>query len=82
MFLCKTSALEMADSKLRYQGLSYDEMLSDMKDVFMSGKTKACKWRISQLKAIINMLDTERTRLCDALFKDLRKVLLFIHQFN
>jgi len=40
----------------------------------VSGRTKKLEWRRSQLKQMLRMLDEQKDALCEAVYKDLRKV--------
>ena len=57
--------------------LNYEPMVAGMREVFMTGRTKLKSWREEQLKAILRMLTENSLELCDALYKDLKKVLTF-----
>ena len=46
-----------------------------MHSVFNSGRTKSIEWRKRQLEAIIRMIDEKEDEMCDAMKKDLNKVL-------
>ena len=52
----------------------YGGMVAQMREVFMTGRTKDKRWRESQLKAIVRMLTEQQQRICDALDRDLKKV--------
>ncbi|GFO26822.1 aldehyde dehydrogenase, partial [Plakobranchus ocellatus] len=52
---------------------SYGQMIKDMRSVFMSGKTKSLEWRVTQLKAIINLIDENTEKICATLYEDLHK---------
>ena len=45
------------------------------RSVFNSGRTKSIEWRKRQLEAIIRMIDEKEDEMCDAMKKDLNKVL-------
>ena len=49
-------------------------MMSAMRKVFASGRTLPYEWRMTQLRAMVDMLEKEEPRLLEALWKDLRKV--------
>lgn len=51
----------------------YNQIVSSMRDVFMSGRTKDLTWRKAQLKALLTLLDEKRETICEVLHKDLRK---------
>ena len=46
-----------------------------MRSVFNSGRTKSIEWRKRQLEAIVRMIDEKEDEMCDAMKKDLNKVL-------
>ncbi|RUS87729.1 hypothetical protein EGW08_004475 [Elysia chlorotica] len=52
---------------------SYGQMITDMRSVFLSGKTKSEKWRSTQLRAIVNLIEENAQKICDALQADLHK---------
>ncbi|XP_070204918.1 aldehyde dehydrogenase family 3 member B1-like isoform X2 [Littorina saxatilis] len=52
---------------------NFGKMISDMRVVFRSGRTKGVEWRVAQLTALLKLLDDNTDNLCDALYKDLRK---------
>ena len=45
------------------------------RSVFNSGRTKSIEWRKRQLETIIRMIDEKEDEMCDAMKKDLNKVL-------
>ena len=49
-------------------------MVSDMRIVFRSGRTRALEWRLGQLRALLKLMDENQDKLCDALYQDLHKV--------
>jgi aldehyde dehydrogenase (NAD+) len=51
----------------------YSELVAKQRVYFRSGKTRQLSWRKEQLQQVINMLETEAERMCEALHKDLRK---------
>ncbi|XP_045176730.1 aldehyde dehydrogenase, dimeric NADP-preferring-like isoform X3 [Mercenaria mercenaria] len=52
---------------------NYSEVVTSMRSVFRTGRTKNVEWRRSQLMALLKLLDDNRERLSDALKKDLNK---------
>lgn len=48
-------------------------MLQSMRGVFRSGRTKTLKWRMSQLKSLLSLVEENEKLLCDALYQDLHK---------
>lgn len=54
--------------------LSLCQMVSDLRTVFRSGRTRAFEWRLQQLKGLLSLMEENQDKLCDALYKDLHKV--------
>lgn len=52
---------------------SYGQMIQDMRSVFMTGKTKSERWRSTQLRALVNLIEENSDKLCAALQEDLHK---------
>jgi len=57
-----------------YHGVPYSEVIEEMRQVFMMGKTRSKAWRISQLNATIKLMTENKDRLVQALYQDLGKV--------
>lgn len=45
-----------------------------MRKEFLSGRTKNLGWRKTQLEQLLRMLDEQKDAICEAIYKDLRKV--------
>jgi acyl-CoA reductase-like NAD-dependent aldehyde dehydrogenase len=52
---------------------SYTQLVSDVRQVFNTGRTQSITWRKSQLKACLKMFDENSEAMCEAMKKDLRK---------
>ncbi|KAL9254263.1 Aldehyde dehydrogenase family 3 member H1-like protein [Drosera capensis] len=64
----------MADEKQGVFDTSRAELLvKELREQFDSGKTKSYAWRVSQLKAILKMVDEREDEIVEALRKDLSK---------
>ena len=48
-------------------------LTKELRDVFVSGKTRSYEWRISQLKSMIKMCDEHEEDIVYALHQDLSK---------
>ncbi|BFZ04951.1 hypothetical protein BsWGS_07990 [Bradybaena similaris] len=51
----------------------YGEILKDLRSSFASGKTRTYEWRISQLKAVVKLLEENGAQIAEVLHKDLHK---------
>jgi len=49
------------------------DIVSGCRSAFLSGKTRPLQWRLTQLRAVLRMLEENEAVLCEALGKDLRK---------
>ncbi len=47
-----------------------------MRKVFNSGRTKSLEWRKRQLEALVQMINDHSEDMCEAMKKDLNKVVL------
>ncbi|XP_021342593.1 aldehyde dehydrogenase, dimeric NADP-preferring-like isoform X2 [Mizuhopecten yessoensis] len=52
---------------------SYSEIITSMRTVFHTGKTKTYQWRKQQLNSLVRFLDENKDKLSEALNKDLKK---------
>ncbi|KAL8244344.1 hypothetical protein R6Q59_010602 [Mikania micrantha] len=48
-------------------------LVKELRDTFLSGKTRSYEWRLSQLKSLLKMMEDSEKQICDALFSDLSK---------
>ncbi|KAL5007815.1 hypothetical protein ScPMuIL_016621 [Solemya velum] len=51
----------------------FQEIVSSLRQVFQTGKTKTYEWRHQQLEGLLRMIDEKRDVICEALYKDLHK---------
>ena len=55
--------------------------MSSVRNSFASGKTKNVQFRIQQLKNLLRFYNENAEKILDAVYKDLRKVILFTFNF-
>ena len=66
----------MSESVIQYGSVAnpdYTALLSDLRAVFVSGKTRSLAWRRMQLEAVERMMNERESDLFDALQSDLGK---------
>ncbi|KAF4358591.1 hypothetical protein F8388_014362 [Cannabis sativa] len=56
-----------------FEGKDALNMAEELRVSFGSGKTRSYEWRISQLKAIINIISSHEPQILKALHSDLSK---------
>ena len=49
------------------------QLVNQLRSNFNQGKTKSLDWRVSQLKALYQLLQAHESDICEALFADLKK---------
>ncbi|KAL6525069.1 hypothetical protein OROMI_030662 [Orobanche minor] len=61
-----------------------ERVARDLRSVYSGGKTKAYDWRVSQLKALLNLTTHHETEIIEALRSDLNKPELeaFVHEVH
>lgn len=47
--------------------------VKNLREAFVSGKTRSYEWRVSQLKAVLELTEKHEQEIFDALFSDLAK---------
>lgn len=59
-------------------------LIKELRGTYIAGKTKSYEWRESQLKGLLNMVESNEKQICDALFSDMSKPEMeaFIHEVN
>ncbi|MCI44849.1 aldehyde dehydrogenase family 3 member I1 chloroplastic-like, partial [Trifolium medium] len=66
----------MASSKVNKKVFDSEEALATVKDLrttFDSGKTRNYEWRVSQLKALLELTEQKEQEIVKALYSDLSK---------
>jgi aldehyde dehydrogenase (NAD+) len=66
----------MASSKVNKKVFDPEEALATVKDLrttFDSGKTQSYEWRVSQLKALLELTEQKEQEIVKALYSDLSK---------
>ncbi|KAL2342886.1 hypothetical protein Fmac_004171 [Flemingia macrophylla] len=56
-----------------FDGEKANFLVRELRKNFDSGRTKSYEWRVSQLEAIVKMLEEKEEEITDALYKDLSK---------
>ena len=56
------------------------QLVSDLRKVYGSGRTRSVEWRKQQIRGLVRIFEEEEEALCDALYKDLHKVC--VHTVN
>ncbi|KAL8581229.1 hypothetical protein ACOMHN_038329 [Nucella lapillus] len=51
----------------------YGKMISAMRDVFRTGRTRNYEWRRNQLNGLLKMIEENESKLCEVLYQDLHK---------
>ncbi|TYG69809.1 hypothetical protein ES288_D05G260800v1 [Gossypium darwinii] len=62
-----------AENKAVFDAESAKEVVKELRDSFVTGKTKSHRWRVTQLKAMLKMLDENEPQIVAALRDDLSK---------
>ena len=66
----------MASSKLNKEVFDSEEVSATVKDLriaFDSGKTRSHEWRVTQLKALLELTGKHEQEIVEALYSDLSK---------
>jgi aldehyde dehydrogenase (NAD+) len=61
------------ENKQVFDGEKASLLVRELRKNFDTGKTKSYEWRISQLEAIVKMLEEREKEIIDALHSDLSK---------
>jgi len=62
-----------SQKKVVFDGEAASSLVKDLRVSFASGKTRSYEWRISQVKALLKMVDEQQDQIIDALRSDLAK---------
>ncbi|TYI82893.1 hypothetical protein E1A91_D05G253200v1 [Gossypium mustelinum] len=62
-----------AENKAVFDAESAKEVVKELRDSFVTGKTKSHRWRVTQLKAMLKMLEENEPQIVAALRDDLSK---------
>lgn len=64
---------EESQKKVVFDGEAASSLVKDLRVSFNSGKTRSYEWRVSQVKALLKMVDEQQDQIIDALRSDLAK---------
>jgi len=64
---------EESQKKVVFDGEAASSLVKELRVSFGSGKTRSYEWRISQVKALLKMVDEQQDQIIDALRSDLAK---------
>lgn len=67
------SGEDHSQKKVMFDGEAASSLVKELRVSFSSGKTRSYEWRISQVKALLKMVDEQQDQIIDALRSDLAK---------
>ncbi|TKY60462.1 Aldehyde dehydrogenase family 3 member I1 [Spatholobus suberectus] len=67
------SVVPELEEKQVFDGDKANLLVRELRKNFDSGRTKSYEWRVSQLEAIVKMLEEKENEITEALYKDLSK---------